>query len=151
MAGRLLLPVLPRTADDDVGATIAVDFPRARDVCAEGFIGVGGVERLQHSSVAPGVDICNPLAGGPARHHVWNAIAVGIARGLDSGAELITGRAVRGPQQSPRLTRVDVDAPCVRIVRSVGWRRHHEVVDPVAIDVADVACDPAELVLSALA
>ena len=72
---------------------------------AEGLIRARRVEFVQHPPVAPGIDARDPARPGTAGHHVGDAVVVGIAGGLNTGAELLAGKPVGTPQQLLRCSR----------------------------------------------
>ena len=101
-------------------------------------------------AVLPGVDV-RLAAARRAGDDVRHAVVVRVARGLDAGAELFAGCAVDFPEELAGLRRVDVDAAGVLPGAGPGRRGRDEVGDAVAVDVAEAARDPAELVVGRLA
>src|SRR5581483_6124793 len=104
----------------------------------------------QQLAVLTGIEVS--LAGsGRAGDDIRNSIVIGVARGFDAEAELVTGFAIYAPQQFARFCGVDVDVAGVRASDIRGRRRSHEIGNAVAVDIADRACDPAELIVGGLA
>jgi hypothetical protein len=109
-----------------------------------------GFEPQQHPAVTAGVH-ADVAAAGCAGDDVGNGVAVGVARAFDAGAEFIARRAVGRPQQFAGLGRVDIDPSGVLSANVLRRRGGDNVRHAVAIDVADVAGDPAELVVARFA
>ena len=82
---------------------------------------------------------------------IRNAIVIGVAGCLDASAEFVATGAVRAPQQPAARSGVDIDTARVGVPLPVGRGRGHDVIDPVPVDIADVARDPAELIVGGLA
>src|SRR6266849_8017494 len=105
-----------------------------------------GAERLQHTSVFARIDVRDSTIRSRG-DHVGNAVAVRVSGAFDAGAELIAGTTVGAPQQFAAPGRVHVDTAGVRAaIRGLRWRGGHEVGNAIAIDVADLPCDPSELI-----
>lgn len=87
-----------RSAHDDIGKAVVIHVAHSGGVLAQKIRLVLGLEGQEHATVAPREDP-GVASIGSSRDDVGDAVTVRIARGLDSGAELITGLAVGRPQE----------------------------------------------------
>ena len=149
-AGTLTAGGVARRADDDVGEAVAVDVADPGHVLAEAVRRVLRRQRQQQTAVLAGVDV-GLARTRRAGDYVRNAVAVGVAGRFDAGAKLIAGMSIDFPEQRTGLGRVDIDASGGGAADVLGRRRRHDIRHAVAIDVADDARDPSELIVGRLA
>ena len=151
MPWTLGLPVLARAAHDHIRVSVAIYVARARHMIAKVLDRIRSAKLVQHTPVPAGVDARDARPGRSTRHHVRDAVTVGIARGLHTGAELVARCTIRAPQQPASGGRIHIDAACTRATGAVGGRGNDHIAQAVTVHVTDVAGDPAELVVRCLA
>src|SRR4029078_10027000 len=148
-AGALSRGIVAGRADSHVRAAVAVDVADALRMSAEVVLFVLGAQCLQDATVAAGVDL-RVAAARRGGDDIRDAVLVGVACRFDTRTELIAFAAVGGPELFARLGGIDIDAPR-GVRRPRGRCRGDDVGDTVAVNVAEIAGDPSELVLPGLA
>jgi hypothetical protein len=141
--------VIPRRTDQDVVVAIPVHVTHVPHLATEPLSRLEGMQVVEDHAVRSGEDQ-RPIGPRGTGHDVGHAVAVYIACCLDAQAQLITGLAIRGPQEAAGPAGVDVDPAGRPAPAAPGGRRGGDVVHAVAIHVADVPGNPTELVVDAL-
>jgi len=98
MTGTLCLTVFSWTTHNDIGISVPVDIAHTRRVASKRLIRGYRMKLVKDMAIPTGVNASESVAGGTACDNVGDAIAVSIARRLDTRAKLIARGAVCGPQ-----------------------------------------------------
>src|SRR4051812_16478996 len=97
---------------------------------------------MQDASIAARVDPRYSSPGWARSNHIRYTVAIGIASGLEATPQLVARLAIGGPEQLVLANRVNVN-PAARVCRC----GCHDVMHTVSVHIADVARDPAELIV----